>query len=804
VLPSHFSDKKHSRRRFPLYTLFRLSLDQPQASPTDMSTNAALPAVLLLQERLLVCPPAGDGSELAADLSALHRLGFEASERLSAHVATLAPALQRSLLSFVVKTLRPQLGDAVAHVPLTRDRGAGVATSASPVELRTIDLCVDPLSAARDLATRLLTRVSPLTPDELETLCTLVRVLGADVYLAVERVPVKETAATVTATLLQEDASQAETLLARMGTPTDMLRVLAVLAGADAGLTERPTKNASIPRALRRAFLTRLEALHPEALLEELSAREPYAKRLLRPLHPFTAAKRFPKTALAAAVLRKTVISGALVDAIAPLLETVPHLSQDELGRVTYATWKSRVELAFESDDWLELYALLAQRPGELFRRLDHLLRATQAAGVSDHTAILQTVETAAPQVSTRLLLALRAHLQARTTERSIRLFTPKGSLSMGDLQADERAPLEGELVAMLIEIIESTLLARAAEQPRIPRLLIDRDSAGIPMPFGARADSSQLYATPRGTRMPLPEGDRIRLFLHWTEPTGRRVDLDLSVPFYDANWQQIGQCDYTHLNFQHGAAVHSGDLTSAPAPHGATEYVDLDRNALLAARVRYLSMVVYSYNHVPFDTMQDAFAGFMVSPRGGDWSTRRAGLRSEGFDAAAVEQRFDLRGSAVVCTPMIIDLVTGESQWLDLNMRAGGGRTHSINGHALDLKAQMQGLSDALSVQPTAYETGAILGAARADEVVVREAGLYTSYNRSSDETAEDFLARVLAHDGEPTNALAERDGGVYVSAFDREELGETARRFTLRPQAEHAHQSLAIADLATLFESA
>ena len=42
----------------------------------------------------------------------------------------------------------------------------------------------------------------------------------------------------------------------------------------------------------------------------------------------------------------------------------------------------------------------------------------------------------------------------------------------------------------------------------------------------------------------------------------------------YDSEGGFVGWCDYTRLRFADRAAVHSGDLTSAPAPLGASEFV--------------------------------------------------------------------------------------------------------------------------------------------------------------------------------------------------------------------------------------
>jgi len=67
----------------------------------------------------------------------------------------------------------------------------------------------------------------------------------------------------------------------------------------------------------------------------------------------------------------------------------------------------------------------------------------------------------------------------------------------------------------------------------------------------------------------------KLRLFLHWMQ-ADQRVDLDLSVGFFDEHWRHVGTCDYTSLRFADRAAVHSGDRTDAPAPDGASEFLDL------------------------------------------------------------------------------------------------------------------------------------------------------------------------------------------------------------------------------------
>ena len=65
--------------------------------------------------------------------------------------------------------------------------------------------------------------------------------------------------------------------------------------------------------------------------------------------------------------------------------------------------------------------------------------------------------------------------------------------------------------------------------------------------------------------------------------------------------------CDYTRLRFDQDALVHSGDLTSAPGPHGSTEFVDIDLRAVRRVGGRYVLPVVFSYNDVPFDPIARA-----------------------------------------------------------------------------------------------------------------------------------------------------------------------------------------------------
>ncbi|MZD07833.1 hypothetical protein GTW43_22510, partial [Streptomyces sp. SID5785] len=282
------------------------------------------------------------------------------------------------------------------------------------------------------------------------------------------------------------------------------------------------------------------------------------------------------------------------------------------------------------------------------------------------------------------------------------------------------------------------------------------------------------LVAVPRGSalRVPAPQDGRaLRLFLHWMQEKGQRVDLDLSVAFYDDQWRFVGLCDYTRLEWGGEAALHSGDLTSAPAPHGATEYVDLDLGALRASGVRFALPVVLSYNDVPFDRLPDAFAGFMGVERG---------ARAR-FDARAVRQRFDLAGDAKALVPMIVDLRTLRAWWADTTLPTGDGN-HSVWRHKEALRRLGRDLLDAFQAgdRATLWDVACWTAAARTDgDVVVRDAsGAGRIYRRAADEPRAEFALRVREgwEPDVPAATVPDLAGRRVFAALEYAELPEAA----------------------------
>ncbi|MGW7685566.1 MXAN_6230/SCO0854 family RING domain-containing protein [Kribbella sp. NPDC054772] len=571
----------------------------------------------------------------------------------------------------------------------------------------------------------LLARRAPLSAADRADLQVLLH--GATPAWLPDDIPVRETRALVLAHFLADDPD----LLERATTATDVLRVVYALMDADPGLRTPPARRTSLPRATRRLVLRRLDRFPVETLVEDMLRHERAWKRIGENLHPFEFATRFPVAALAFAILRRTDLDLGSAAGRAVAGEASRHpLVRVESGRLVMSTYAARVEGAFASGRPGQALDLLRQRPGELVRRLVHLARALPP---EQHAALVDALTTVVSDVSPAVVTAALG--QVRTPPGDLRLFFPRGGTTRIWTSVDDREPLPAELGAELAGVLTTEMLRRATDLPRCRRAFLDEELVRLAAPGSERSSSASRLRMTRGSAVPIPQDELLRLFLHWVEPRGRRVDLDLSVAVFDEEWAFVGLCDYTRLRFDEDALVHSGDLTSAPGPDGSTEFVDLDLRAVRRVGGRYVLPVVFSYNDVPFEELERGIVGVMRQPNGL-------------FDPAAVTDRFDLSGPAKILMPFGVDLHTKELRWYDVNLGAAGyGHSIARYGGRLGLMAatleEVHGAGDRVSL----WELCCWHAAARTKEIAVRCAdGSVVGYLRDPAEDLTTFARRVIA----------------------------------------------------------
>ena len=481
---------------------------------------------------------------------------------------------------------------------------------------------------------------------------------------AAPRVAVKENLAVLTVTFPDLDFS------ASYRTVTDVLRLAVALAGGDVSLAE-PCRFPSFSRAQRRRLLGLLDAVgqaqDSRDSAEEMSRRSERWKRLARHLRPGDYARRFPR----AAALLHQVASG---DA--------------EAG------FTSRLEEALARHDVEGALRLLATRPGVFARRLNHLLRLCTDDAARER--VVAEFAEVAPEVSLPVLVRLWEYFSSPGPEAlPWRVVTIKAATgTKTTLIASTRRP--GPADAAVVHAVEEALRQRK----RLGRIAVDQGLyEGYTAPVGLRSASPGMRTAGRGTRLPLPEGETIRFFLHWRDlpenpaeasgPAGpaaaedrdTRVDLDLSAFFVSEDFTRSEQIAY--YNLRSTAAVHSGDLTSAP--DGAAEFIDVTLAEALRQGWRYVVMTVHSFSHHQLSEVPECWAGAMA--RGADPQS------GEVFEASTVMQRLDLVSPTFNATPFVIDLAERRLIWWDLPVGVGEHQVANLDrssnrvlAHLLDL----------------------------------------------------------------------------------------------------------------------
>ncbi len=608
-------------------------------------------------------------------------------------------------------------------------------------QLRLLHLGFDLVGSAQARFELLLGRGTRLSPDDRIEVETVIDALGpkAAMWLP-KRIPIKETMAVAIARLWIVSPDRSAMVRATMDhlrTATDVLRVATVLMGGDPTLAE-PIQLKSIARGLRRAVLEALDRLPREALVEDVQRHPGLWKRAGERLHPYEYAERLPAAALAFAVVRGTGVDQATFGATLRAQATQVDSVRIEDDRVRVTAWAGVVEDGMRSGDVEAVTERLAHRPDELLRRADHLVRVTQARQPEAMPAVIAAIRKAATRGTPARLLTLAGHVARRGSPWRRRVVFPTAEVLRAWGMPDRRPPLDTGAIASIVEIVHAELVGRAGTRRHYPRAVLDRGLVDLRVPFGEPAAAKTKIAWPRGSEAPIADGEALRLFLHWEQPAGTRVDLDLSVALFDASWRHVDTCDLTHLVVGAArAAIHSGDLSSAPAPLGASEFVDLELGALHALGARHAMVVVFSDNPISFDRLPHGFAGLVIRPEPGAH-----------FDPRAVAQRFDLRGRAIITVPLAIDLEARKLRWLDVHLERHD-QFQQVGGYRAALAHLGRDFADLASAgaRPTLWDVACVHAAARANIVYVRERDhSITSYRRRDHETPVARLARLVS----------------------------------------------------------
>ncbi|ANZ14092.1 TerD domain-containing protein [Streptomyces noursei ATCC 11455] len=638
--------------------------------------------------------PAGDGAVAARQLdAALMSVGFKLSAELLAHLSELSEGTVVDTAAHTLRAVRTRLGDHVehnvyfrdfpAHVPATLDFWMRCITEAladdtaragTLAQLRSgvLDLLTLPsygnyrhtyaemlaahdelIAAAGDRMTvlhlggsladettaaylALAGSSTPLGDDDRNDLRLLAE-HGASGPQP-EAIPVRENRALINQVRLEKGAD----LL--LDTVTDVLRLACALSDGDVTLLE-PTRFRALSRPVRRALLAGLDrvvAASPAKLADVPAHREPW-KRLGERLHPHEY-PRWPHAAEVFAVAR---------------------------GEQQARSLDGRAEECLAMHDIAGALELLTSAPGKLFRALDRLLRDAHTQAERD--AVVAAAERVAPQVSGRVLLAVREHLQNRAEETAERrVFVNRRGRAW--VTADTRPPVLPAERKRLTAVLDAELRRRL---PTPRHLLIDPAVLDVALPLSGKATTSGLGVLPRGSISPV-EGELLRFFVYWKQ-TSRTTDFDLSALMLNADYSTHSWLSYTALTGVGGE--HSGDITDAP--DGASEFINLRLDAVPGT---FIVPQVNVFSGEGFDEVEESFFGFML---------RDAEQRGRPFEPRTVRMKSELRGPGRVALPLAFQRGTDgrwHAKWLHLYL-TGTPTSNQVEGNRVSVATLLRGI---------------------------------------------------------------------------------------------------------------
>lgn len=481
-----------------------------------------------------------------------------------------------------------------------------------------------------------------------------------------EEIPFKENLCLIVGKLLQKG----EDITDCIKTSTDVLRVITYLSGGDISLANN-TKFVSLPRSARKKVIQTLERVINE---DDVNRHKNKWGKLFHNLHVGEYKTKAPK---------------------------VFEIAQKIRENKNLETFNSKLEAALEAKDAETILNLLKKRPGDFARRLDHILRLHTRS----RTKTVETFLSVADRVSTRVLMQLLGHFNARKGSAAIekRVVFPKGNAGKARIIRDELPAFGEGTVRKLTKGIEDVLISKFSTGESLGKVYIDKALKECPIPMQQRSASSGLFTVAKGTRLPISNKETLRLFIYWV---GR--DIDLSAALYDENLDFKTQVSYTQLKDAKYQACHSGDITSAP--RGAAEFIDITIDKAVEFGARYLVMNVFVYSGPNFNEHSACYAG---------WMTRNEPNKNDKFDAKTVEQKIDLTAASRYAIPVVFDLAERKGIWCDLITKStgnlGGNNLESNRATTKDLLEAIISLHN----KPTLHQLFKLHAKARGAKIV-------------------------------------------------------------------------------------
>lgn len=298
---------------------------------------------------------------------------------------------------------------------------------------------------------------------------------------------------------------------------------------------------------------------------------------------------------------------------------------------------------------------------GALLRKLNYVLSRCETR--EDAEAVISSIHTGNPVILLQLILDYsQSHPEE---ERRTFKVSKHQLLRVHNESADEAARRKSRVSDTLRQIVLSGSWKNLERiyRGRLGKVYIEPAMHSVAVPLQETTSSGGYGVLPRGSRVPIEAGKKVRCFTYWEQVD----DIDLSVIGLTKAGQQMEFSWRNMAGFQSDDIAFSGDQTSGY--HGGSEYFDVDLDAFRRKypHAEYLVFCNNVYSRVPFSKCL-CRAGYM-----------NRDLLDSGavYEPKTVATAFRITCDSTFAYLFAIDLATKEIVWLnigrDSNARVAG-----------------------------------------------------------------------------------------------------------------------------------
>ena len=318
------------------------------------------------------------------------------------------------------------------------------------------------------------------------------------------------------------------------------------------------------------------------------------------------------------------------------------------------SVWSS-FEAAMARGDIIGAADLLAagKGPGAVARSLNYMLSGCRSE--SEIQALVSRLEGVNLTILIQMITQYRHYRKGARTFRFIRHHllvthqeTPEETSARRSVIPDDvRETVEKSLDALLREKLA---------QRAIGKVYVEDGMQKIAVPIQEGSGSSGFGVLPRGSRVRIPEGDKLRCFTYWEKVND--IDLACFGLGDDGSWQE--EFSWRTMSFRQDKCItFSGDETAGY--YGGSEYFDIQIPLFCEKYpdIRYLVFTDNVYTGIGFDKVL-CTAGYMI---------REEKDSGEVFEPKTVRSAFRVTPHSTYAVLFALDLQEREIVWLNLGM---------------------------------------------------------------------------------------------------------------------------------------